>query len=82
MHTLSYTNLRTRLAEVMTEVADNHAPVIIKRGNTEPVVMISLSDFESYEETSYLLKSPINRQRLKDSVDEIDALIQKRLQHA
>lgn len=82
MQTCSYTALRANLAETMNRVVNNHEAILIQRGKTEPVVMISLSDFESYEETAYLLKSPKNRERLLAGMNEVDALIQAKQNHA
>jgi antitoxin YefM len=82
MQTLSYTALRTNLAETMNRVVNNHEAILIQRSNTEPVVMISLADFESYEETAYLLKSPKNRERLLESMNEVEALIQAKQKNA
>lgn len=82
MHTLSYTALRANLAETMNRVANNHEAILVQRSNSEPIVMISLSDFESYEETAYLLKSPKNRERLLDGMNEVDKLIQSKKKHA
>lgn len=75
MHTLSYTTARANLAKTMQTVCDDHDPVIITRSNAEPVVMLSLSDFESFQETYYLMKSTTNATRLKDAIDEIEQLI-------
>lgn len=82
MQILSCTNLRANLVKIMTDVAMNHTPIMVKQGDAEPVIMMSLSDFESYEETAYLLKSPVNRKRLQESVDQIEVLIKKRQQNA
>ncbi len=76
MDTLSYTNARNHLAQTMDEVCLDHAPVIITRGKTRPaVVMISLEDYQSMEETNYLLRSPHNAERLFDAVNEIEQMI-------
>ena len=71
MNTLTYTAARARLAETMKQVCDNHEPVVITRQREEPVVMLSLDDFNSLEETAYLLRSPKNARRLLDSVAEL-----------
>ena len=80
MQTLSYSSLRVHWAKIVSGITMNHAPVVIHDGETEPVVIMSLSDFEAYEETAYLLKSPSNRKRLQESVDEIESLIRARQQ--
>ena len=71
MDTISYTRVRERLAETMDKVCDDHTPVIITRNNQRAVVMLSLEDFESLEETTYLLRSPKNAKRLVESIAEI-----------
>ncbi|HEX4044240.1 MAG TPA: type II toxin-antitoxin system prevent-host-death family antitoxin [Gammaproteobacteria bacterium] len=76
MNSISYTAARSHLAKTMQQVCDDHAPVVITRSKSEPVVMISLSDFESMQETNYLMKSPQNAARLLEAMDEIEAMIE------
>lgn len=71
MHTLTYTAARAKLAETMKQVCEDHEPVIITRQKEEPVVMLSLDDFKSMEETAYLLRSPKNARRLLESLVEL-----------
>jgi antitoxin YefM len=75
MRTVSYTFAKEHLAKTMTKVCEDHLPLIITRPKAEPVVMISLEDFEGIQETHYLLKSRKNAGRLKQSIDEIEAMI-------
>ena len=56
----------------MDKVCDNHNPVIITRNNKSSVVIISLDDYQSLEETNYLLRSPKNAQRLLESIAELE----------
>jgi len=77
MATISYTSVRSHLAETMQQVCDDHSPIIITRAKAESVVMISLSDFESIQETYYLMRSPKNASRLTDAIQEIETLIAK-----
>jgi len=77
MNTISYTSARSNLSKTMQKVCEDHSPVVITRSNSEPVVMISLSDYESMKETQYLLRSPANAARLAESIDEIEAMIAK-----
>jgi len=57
----------------MDKVNSNHKPMLITRKNGKPAVLISLEGFQSYEETAYLMASPKNAQRLRESVAEIEA---------
>ena len=71
MATITYSEARSKLAETMEKVCDDHAPIIITRKNSRSVVMISLDDYEALEETSYLLRSPKNARRLLESIAEL-----------
>ena len=70
MDAVTYTFTRNNLAATMDKVVADHAPVIITRQNGEAVVMMSLEDFQSWEETAYLLSSPANARKLMKSIDE------------
>lgn len=73
MKTLSSTELRANLASVMDQVNDDHEPVIVHRAKGKPVVMVSLEDWASMDETTYLLASPANRTALMQAIAELDA---------
>ncbi|HRH80615.1 MAG TPA: type II toxin-antitoxin system prevent-host-death family antitoxin [Thiobacillaceae bacterium] len=70
MEAITYTEARNNLARTMDKVNDDHAPVIITRQNGQPVVMMSLEDFEAWQETDYLLRSPANASWLLESVEQ------------
>jgi antitoxin YefM len=73
MRTLSSTDLRQNLSSVMDQVNDDHEPVIVTRAKGKPVVMVSLEDWASMDETTYLLASPANRRELLASIAELEA---------
>ena len=73
MKTLSSTDLRANLSAVMDRVNDDHEPVIVTRAKGRPVVMVSLEDWASMDETTYLLASPANRAALMESIAELNA---------
>lgn len=73
MDTLSYSAFRTKLAGVLDKVNNDHKPMMITRQNGKPAVVMSLEDFQSYEETAYLMASPENAKRLQRSINEIEA---------
>ncbi len=72
MNTITYSEVRAKLAETMEKVCDDHAPMIVTRKNSRSVVMISLDDYQALEETAYLLRSPKNAQRLLESIAELE----------
>ncbi len=73
MDAISYTAARANLAKTMEKVCNDHDPVIITRKRESPVVMISLEDYRSMEETTYLLRSPKNARQLLESMAELEA---------
>jgi len=72
MKVLSYTALRNTLAKTMEKVCDDHEPIVITRKREGAVVMLSLEDYESLEETTYLLRSTKNVKRLFESISQLE----------
>jgi len=73
MKTLSYTESRAHYAEVLDSVINDREEVVITRAGHEPVVIMSLADFESMRETAYLMRSPANARRLLDAMERLEA---------
>lgn len=71
MDAITYSSARANLASTMDRVCDDHEAVIITRNGQQSVVMLSLEDFQSLEETAYLLRSPANSRRLLDAVEQL-----------
>ncbi|MDK4307808.1 type II toxin-antitoxin system Phd/YefM family antitoxin [Corynebacterium pseudodiphtheriticum] len=72
MKTMSYSDSRAHYAEMLDTVTDDREEVIITRAGHEPVVVVSLADYESLKETVYLLKSPANARRLLASIEQLE----------
>ncbi|MFV0420602.1 type II toxin-antitoxin system Phd/YefM family antitoxin [Oleidesulfovibrio sp.] len=70
---LTYSDARKNLASTMDKVCDTHEAVIITRRKAKPVVMMSLEDYNSIAETAYLLRSPANAKRLRESIQDVQA---------
>jgi antitoxin YefM len=73
MKTMSYTESRARYAEVLDSVTNDREEVVITRAGHEPVVIVSLEDYESLRETAYLMRSPANARRLLDAMERLEA---------
>ncbi|CAN5209757.1 YoeB-YefM toxin-antitoxin system antitoxin YefM [soil metagenome] len=71
MQTMNYSYTRQHFAEIMDKVNDDHAPMLITRQKGKPVVMISLEEYNSLEETTYLLRSPKNAKRIMAALEQI-----------
>lgn len=68
----NYTNFRQNLKTFLDKVFSDHRPLFVTRSNGEDVVVMSKSDYESMQETFYLLKSPENAARLLKGIEEFE----------
>ena len=68
---ITYTEARKNLSALMDRVVQNHEAIAITRGNREPVIMVSLSDFRGYEETAYLMSTEANRKAMNEAINDI-----------
>ena len=73
MNAITYSNIEKDFPAVMERVCDDHNPVIITHEKSKSVVLMSLEDYNSIEETMYLLRSPANAERLRASIAEFEA---------
>jgi antitoxin YefM len=60
----NYTQARAGLAKLMDKVTHDREVIVIQRRGEEEVAMISASELLSLVETAYLLRSPVNAERL------------------
>jgi antitoxin YefM len=72
MQVTTYTNFRQQLKSYLDKVRNNHTPLFVTSANGEDVVVLSKSDYESMEETFYLLKSPKNALRLLQGIENYE----------
>ena len=73
MNVLSYTEARASFKQTMDNVCLHHDPTIVTRQRGDPIVMMSLADYNSMEETLYLLSNSENAKRLMESVEQVKA---------
>jgi antitoxin YefM len=69
MQVTTNTSFRQKLKSYLDKVRNNHTPLYVTNANGEDVVVLSKSDYESMEETFYLLKSPANASRLLQGIE-------------
>ncbi|MGH3274884.1 MAG: type II toxin-antitoxin system Phd/YefM family antitoxin [Streptosporangiaceae bacterium] len=65
--TISASEARSSLFPLIQRVNDDHAPVRISSRSGDAVLM-SAEDYDSWQETIYLLRSPANAQRLMKAI--------------
>ena len=74
MAQVSYTDLRQSLAHYMDEAVENRTPILVTRqGGKGNVVILSEEEFEGWQETVHLLRTPANARRLLQSIRAADA---------
>lgn len=73
MDAITYSAARANLASTMDRVCNDHEALIITRNGEQSVVMLSLEDFTSLEETAYLLRSPANARRLLTAMEALES---------
>ena len=65
MRTITFSDARKNFKQVLDRVVDDADITIITRRDADDVVMMSLSEYNSWKETEYLLASPANAQQLR-----------------
>lgn len=72
MKVINYTAARQNLAPTFDAVITDAEPVTVTRSGHDPVVIMSLADFEALSETAYLMRSPANARRLARAVESLE----------
>ena len=72
METVNYTDFRSNLKHWFDKVVDDVSDIIIKRKSGKDLVLISLDEYNSLKETTYLLTGK-NRTILLNSIQELEA---------
>ncbi len=72
METVNYSDFRANLKHWFEKVINDVSDVIIKRKNGKDLVLISLDEYNSLKETTYLLTGK-NRDILLNSLKELES---------
>ena len=70
---VTFSEARKNFKAVMDRVVDDCDYTVITRQGAEPVVMLSLSEWNSIQETAHLLSSPKNAARLATGIAQLNA---------
>ena len=71
--TVSYTEVRERLAELWDRVIAEREPIRLTRRGADPVMLIAADEYEGLLETAHLLRSPANAARLLAALERARA---------
>lgn len=68
----SYSEFRQNMKKMIDWTASSHEPTFITTHKERKAVLLSYEDYCSLQETVYLLKNPINAERLLQAVGDIE----------
>jgi antitoxin YefM len=68
---INYTDFRKKMKQKLDSVSDDNDVVIVSRTNNKNVVLLSMAEYNSWNETLHLIKSDKNRKRLDDAIVEM-----------
>jgi antitoxin YefM len=71
MRTISFSDARSRLKQVIDQVIEDADVTIITRRDAPDAVLMSLEAFNSWQETVHLLKTPANAAHLAESIRQL-----------
>lgn len=69
MNVINFSEFRTHLKANLDSVSEDNEVVIINRQKDNNVVLISLKEYNSLQETLHLISSAKNRERIFSAID-------------
>ena len=72
MTVISVNEAKENLEKVIERVMADAEPAVLRTDSGEEVVLLSMSEFNSWNETVYLLSSPANAAHLRKSMSEAE----------
>ena len=73
MNTTTVNSAKQNLENLIRQVENDAEPVLIMVDEESKAVLMSEREFNSWQETIYLLSNPANAERLRKSLAEADA---------
>lgn len=66
----TYTQARENLANLLNDIENDNSIAVIKRRGHKDIALICADELSSILETIYLLRSPVNAQRLLEALED------------
>jgi antitoxin YefM len=71
MQVVNYTEFRNNLAENLNMVTEDSEIVVVSRSKGKNVVVMSLEEYNSIQETLHLVSTKTNQKRLDEAIEEM-----------
>lgn len=72
MEVLNYTEFRKNLTKSLNKVNEDGEVVVVSRSKGKNVVVMSLEEYNSINETLHLISTPANKKRLDEAIEEME----------
>ncbi|MBI2117942.1 type II toxin-antitoxin system prevent-host-death family antitoxin [Candidatus Peregrinibacteria bacterium] len=70
MTTVTYTDIRAHIAPLLRLAEEDEEEIVVSHAKGRKAIILSLEEFESLQETAYLLSTKKNRRHLEKSLRE------------
>ncbi|NBA63567.1 type II toxin-antitoxin system Phd/YefM family antitoxin [Enterococcus mundtii] len=72
MEAVTYSKFRQNLRSLMRQINDDAERLVVTTNDNTDVVVLSKEDYDSWQETFYLMQSKLNRTRLDEAINDVE----------